>query len=155
LGSTSELEPPHATLTFSEEMRRSINEAREVICVGASSEDIRSGASEEEGRQEEEQRAMRRAETIALWVQRVRSEPRVRIRKLNLGHHERAHRAYSGDTSDQRRVIIILVLEEEEGVNMDEALRDALEQERGKHPIYATILDNYSLTRKPNFTWAP
>jgi hypothetical protein len=156
MGSSSALEEPHPALIFSDQMRRSINNARGVICVGASSEDTVPGVSEAEGRLLEERRAMLRAETIALWVQRVRSNPLVTIRKLNVGHHrrERGPGALLNDTSDQRRVIIILVLKDEEGADMDEALRNALEQERGKHPIYATILDGYSLTRGPRFTWA-
>jgi len=157
IGSTSELEPPHTNLVFSEEMKQNINAAREVICVGASSEDIRPGATEEQGRQEEEERAERRAETIAIWVRQVISRGGIRVRKLNVGHHVREGGQATGvaDTSHQRRVIIILVLDEDEGANMDQALRDALEKERDKHPIYATMLDNYSLTRGRAFTWAP
>jgi hypothetical protein len=157
IGSISELEPPHTRLEFSDEMKENINNAREVICVGASSEDIRPGATEEEGRREEEQRAERRAETIAIWVRQAKKEGKVRVRKLNVGHHMREGGRGTGgvETSHQRRVIIILVLEEDEGVNMDQALRDALEKERDKHPIYATMLDNYSLTRRGSFTWAP
>lgn len=156
IGSTSELEQPHTNLVFSEEMKQNINNALEVICVGASSEDIRPGATEEQGRREEEQRAERRAETIAIWVRQAIMH-NVRVRKLNVGHHVREGGRGTGgvDTSHQRRVIIILVLEEDEGVNMDQALRDALEKERDKHPIYATMLDNYSLTRGKVFTWTP
>src|SRR5687767_1362622 len=56
-------ERPH----FTDEMKAVLNSAREIICVGASSEEIPPGISFTKGRQYEEQRAARRAEKIALW----------------------------------------------------------------------------------------
>jgi hypothetical protein len=157
IGSTNLLEPPHTVLNFSPEMRENINNSLEVICIGASSEEIGRGVSEEQGRLREEERAARRADTIAIWVREVLDEPLVRIRKLNIGHHESNSglRSVSGDTSHQRRVIIVLVLEADEGLDMDQALRKAFKQESQKHPIYETILNEYSQTKGDSFNWLP
>ena len=71
---------------FTQEMKAVLNSAREIICVGASSEEIPSGASFPQGRAQEERRAALRAEKIALWVRKALSRP-IPVRKLNVGHH--------------------------------------------------------------------
>src|SRR2546430_10739632 len=50
------------------------------------------------------------------------------VRKLNIGHH--APTPHLRDTSDQRRVVIILVLERDEHTDIDQALRAAMERDR-------------------------
>ena len=77
------------------------------------------GVSFTQGRQHEERRAARRAEQIAVWVREALAKP-VPVRKLNVGHHTPTG---AGDTSDQRRVVIILVLDHDEGANLDHVKR--------------------------------
>jgi hypothetical protein len=137
--------------TFTEEMKAVLNSAREVICVGASSEEIPAGTSFAAGRQREERRAALRAEKIAVWVREVLRRP-VPVRKLNVGHHSPTD---SGDTSDQRRVVIILVLDQDDGANIDQALRSAMAGESVRAPIFEALLTKYSLGSGSTFTWVP
>ena len=59
------------------------------------------------------------------------------------------------DTSDQRRVVIILVLDHDSGTNIDQALRQAMSNESDRAPIFETLLTAYSLTTGSDFTWVP
>ncbi len=142
----SEMEQP----TFTPEMKSVLDKAHEIIVVGASSEEIVPGLSIEAGRKREEQRAGKRAERIAMWVRQALSNP-VAVRKLNVGHHMPTGKA--NDTSDQRRVVIIIVLEREEGTNVDEALRSAMALESINAPIFEALLTRYSLSAAKAFTW--
>ena len=137
---------------FTPEMKAVLNEAEEIICIGASSEEIPSGVSFAEGRAHEERRAARRAERIALWVREVLSRP-IPVRKLNVGHHAPTGRP--NDTSDQRRVVIILVLDQDENTNLDQALRAAMAKESVRAPIFEALLTRYSLAAGQAFTWVP
>lgn len=150
LNSYNALEANPAQPDFTTEMRAVLNDAREIICVGASSEEIPPGVSFEKGRAEEERRAARRAERIAVWVRGAVSRP-IPVRKLNVGHHLPTGRA--GDTSDQRRVVIILVLDRDEKTDVDQALRAAMARESTRAPIFDTLLTKYSLATAPTFTW--
>ena len=141
-----------SALEFSPEMKAVLSDAVEVICVGASSEEIPSGLSPARGRALEEHRAARRAERVATWVRAALTKP-VPVRKLNIGHHESTGRPR--DTSDQRRVVIILVLDHDHGANLDEALRAAMARERERTPIFDTLLTKYSLGASESFTWVP
>lgn len=138
---------------FTEEMKAVLNSASEVICVGASSEEIPTGVSFDQGREQEERRAGRRAEQIAVWVRQVLTRP-IPVRKLNVGHHARTQGA-AGDTSDQRRVVIILVLDHDQGANIDQSLRSAMTAERLRAPVFESLLTNYSLATQEKFTWVP
>jgi hypothetical protein len=135
---------------FTPEMKNVLNRAKEIIAVGASSEEIVPGLSLEAGRKREEARAGRRAERIAMWVRQAISSP-VPVRKLNVGHHMPT-KGFK-ETSDQRRVVIILVLEREEGTNVDEALRAAMALESINAPIFEALLTRYSLSANTAFTW--
>lgn len=135
---------------FTDEMKAVLNQAQEIICVGASSEEVPRGYSLKQGRAHEEARAGRRAERIALWVRSALAKP-VPIRKLNVGHHKSTKGA--GDTSDQRRVVIILVLDHDEGANLDETLRAAMARESIRAPIFEALLTRYSLAANRAFTW--
>jgi len=135
---------------FTSEMKAVLDRAREIIVVGASSEEIVPGLSLQDGRKREEARAAKRAERIATWVRRAISTP-IPIRKLNVGHHTPTNEA--NDTSDQRRVVIILVLEREQGTNVDEALRAAMALESINAPIFEALLTRYSLSAFKTFTW--
>jgi hypothetical protein len=137
---------------FTPEMKAVLSDAEEVIAVGASSEEIERGVSVASGRASEERRAARRAEQIAVWVRAALSTP-TPVRKLNVGHHAPTERP--GDTSEQRRVVIILVLDHEGGANVDEALRAAMTQESVRAPIFGTLLTKYSLGAGQAFTWVP
>lgn len=136
---------------FTDEMKAVLNSAREVICVGASSEEIPAGVSFASGRLQEERRAALRAEKIAVWVREVLERP-IPVRKLNVGHHSPTG---EGETSDQRRVVIILVLDQDEGADIDQALRAAMAGESVRAPIFEALLTKYSLGSGSSFTWVP
>jgi len=152
LSSADTLENGLTSPLFTPEMRAVLNTAEEIICVGASSEEIAPGVAFTAGRVLEERRAARRAERIAVWVRSALTRP-VPTRKLNAGHHVPTLGS-APDTSDQRRVVIILVLEHEQGTNIDEALRTAMRSESVRAPIFQTLLTQYSLASRPQFTWA-
>ncbi len=151
LSSAETLENGGARPVFTPEMKRVLNTAQEIICVGASSEEIAPGVAFEAGRALEERRAGRRAEQIAVWVRSSLARP-IPMRKLNAGHHQPTFGS-ARDTSDQRRVVIILVLDHDPGTNVDEALRTAMTQESVRAPIFETLLTQYSLASRPRFTW--
>ncbi len=136
---------------FTDEMKAVLNSAREIICIGASSEEIPAGASFAAGRKLEERRAALRAEKIAVWVRQVLRNP-IPVRKLNVGHHSPTG---GEDTSDQRRLVIILVLDQDEGADIDQALRTAMAGESVRAPIFESLLTKYSLGSKSSFTWVP
>jgi hypothetical protein len=138
--------------SFTPEMKSVLNAAEEIICIGASSEEIPTGVPFIEGRATEEQRAGRRAEQIAKWVRESVSKP-IPVRKLNVGHHAPTRRP--GDTSDQRRVIIVLVLDHDPNTNLDQALRAAMARESMRAPIFEALLTRYSLAAGEAFTWVP
>jgi hypothetical protein len=135
---------------FTAEMKAVLNDAREIICVGASSEELAAGVSPDARRAEEERRAGRRAEQIALWVRAATSRP-IPVRKLNIGHH--APTGQTQNTSDQRRVVIILVLDRDERANIDQALREAMTRESARAPIFEALLTQYSLASGTSFKW--
>jgi hypothetical protein len=136
---------------FTPEMKAVLNSAREVIVVGASSEEIPPGTSFPEGRSKEERRAARRAERIAVWVREALNTA-IPVRKLNVGHHAPTG---SDETSDQRRVIIILVLDQDENTNIDQSLRTAMASQAVRAPIFEALLTKYSLGGGDRFTWVP
>ena len=150
LNSYGALENGSSQPDFTPEMRTVLNDVLEIICVGASSEEIPTGVSFDKGRAHEEQRAARRAEQIAVWVRRALSRP-IPIRKLNVGHH--VPTSHTRDTSDQRRVVIILVLDRDEGTDIDQALRSAMAHERERAPVFDALLTQYSLATAEHFTW--
>ncbi len=152
INSSDSLDTTSGRPKFTDEMKAVLNDAKEIICVGASSEEIPSGVSYQLGRDTEERRAARRAEQIALWVREALVRP-IPVRKLNVGHHTPTRR--SGDTSDQRRVVIILVLEHEDDTNIDQALRDAMGKEAERAPVFDTLLTRYSLVTGAEFSWVP
>ena len=61
----------------------------------------------------------------------------------------------AGNTSDQRRVVVILVLEKEQGINLDESLRAAMAEESERAPLFDSLLTDYSLGAGEAFTWVP
>jgi hypothetical protein len=136
---------------FTPEMKAVLNSASEIICVGASSEEIPIGVSYAQGRAQEERRAGRRADKIAVWVREALNRP-IPVRKLNVGHH-----APTGmdDTSEQRRVVIILVLDHDDQTNIDQSLRKAMAGESVRAPIFEALLTKYSLGGAESFTWVP
>jgi len=137
---------------FTPEMKAVLNSAKEIIVVGASSEEIPPGVPFNQGRVQEEKRAARRADKIALWVREALNEA-IPVRKLNVGHHTPTGEI--DDTSDQRRVIIILVLDSDEGVNVDQSLKAAMQGESVRAPIFEALLSKYSLGNQKSFTWVP
>jgi len=136
---------------FTEEMKAVLNSASEIITVGASSEEIPPGVSFPQGRAAEEKRAARRAEKIAVWIREALNRP-IPVRKLNVGHHAATG---ADDTSDQRRVVIILVLDHDEDTNIDQSLRSAMASQSVRAPIFESLLTKYSLGGGSTFTWVP
>jgi len=136
---------------FTEEMKAVLNSASEIITVGASSEEIPPGISFPQGRAAEEKRAARRAEKIAVWIREALNRP-IPVRKLNVGHHAPTG---ADDTSDQRRVVIILVLDHDEDTNIDQSLRSAMASQSVRAPIFEALLTKYSLGGGSKFTWVP
>ena len=55
----------------------------------------------------------------------------------------------------QRRVVIILVLDQDKDTNLDEALREAMTRESRRAPIFETLLTRYSLSSGESFAWVP
>ena len=151
INSFDAIEKSGARPHFTDEMKAVLNSAKEIIAVGASSEEIPSGISLTAGRALEEKRAARRAEKIAVWVREVLGKP-IPVRKLNVGHHAPTG---ANDTSDQRRVVIILVLDHDEGADIDESLRTAMAGESVRAPIFQALLTQYSLGGRDSFTWVP
>jgi hypothetical protein len=136
---------------FTPEMKAVLNSATEIICVGASSEEIPPGTSFAQGRLQEERRAGRRAERTAVWVREALNRP-IPVRKLNVGHHAPTG---TDDTSDQRRMVIILVLDHDDEANIDQSLRSAMAGESVRAPIFEALLTKYSLGNTTGFTWVP
>jgi hypothetical protein len=136
---------------FTTEMKAVLNSASEIIAVGASSEEVPPGTSFPLGRAQEERRAARRAERIAVWVREALNRP-IPVRKLNVGHHAPTG---SDDTSDQRRMVIILVLDQDENTNIDQSLKSAMAGESVRAPIFEALLTKYSLGNADRFTWVP
>jgi hypothetical protein len=135
---------------FTAEMKAVLENAEEIICVGESSEEVSTMVPRPRARAEEERRAGRRADQIALWIRGAISKP-VPIRKLNIGQHMPTPPAQKHDTSDQRRMVIVLVLDHDDSVNLDQALRNAMAQESMRAPVFGTLLKDYS--RSATFTW--
>ena len=75
------------------------------------------------------------------------------MRKLNIGYHRPTRGA--SDTSDQRRVVIILVLDHDDGANIDQSLKSAMAGESVRTPIFEALLTKYSLGNTNKFTWVP
>jgi hypothetical protein len=137
---------------FTPSMRAVLDSAREIICVGASSEELPGGVSYQEGVAREEKRAAQRAEQTAIWVRQALTRP-VPVRKLNVGYHAPTRGAR--DTSDQRRMVIILVVNSDPGADIDQALRNAMAREAERAPIFETLLTKYSLASGRAFSWVP
>ena len=136
---------------FTDEMKAVLNSAKEIIAVGTSSEEIPVGTPFNKGREYEERRAARRAEQIAMWVREALGKP-IPVRKLNVGHHTPTG---DNDTSGQRRIVIILVLANDEGADIDQALRSAMAGESVRAPIFEALLSQYSLGGGSTFSWLP
>ena len=133
---------------FTDEMKAVLDDAEEIICVGESSEEVSSMVPPTQARAEEERRAARRADQIALWIRRAIAKP-VPIRKLNIGQH--VPTSQRRDTSDQRRMVIVLVLDHDDSVDLDQALRNAMARESTRAPVFDALLKDYS--RSGSFTW--
>jgi hypothetical protein len=151
INSFDEVEAGGKRPEFTPEMKAVLNSAVEIIAVGASSEEIPPGISFPEGRAKEERRAGRRADQIAVWIRETLNKP-IPVRKLNVGHHTRTG---TDETSDQRRVVIILVLAQDEDTNIDQSLRSAMASQAVRAPIFEALLTKYSLGGGDHFAWVP
>lgn len=132
LESTSDLEGGARIL--SPELIDTINRAADVFCVGT--------ASHEGGRRAEEARAARRADQLTGWVASViRDAPRTHLYTLNAGQYKGET---TGDSSCQRKAILIATSTHDPRVNLAEALASGLERQQRQYPFVYALLHSYS-----------
>jgi hypothetical protein len=178
-GYPAKLNEANETLPISPEQKNSLNAAEKIICIGGSSQEFKAGLGnkdKDKGRMLEEQRASRRANSIASWIRPKLDAPvnddsyivrflkylwgiklpEREVKKLNIGQWENPQNIPSKETSYQRRVVIVLVLRNEKGEYNppdDVALRKAFEEKANNgQRIYEHILNEYSKT-KNGFAW--
>jgi len=100
-------------------MQEYMRRMTDVIAVGT--------ASVEGERREEVQRANERADRILSWIRPLPfRDPPIGLHKLNLGQFRQVCDPGSENTSHQRRLIIVGVLEKETGSNICQALYNTL-----------------------------
>jgi len=111
----------------------------DIICVGA--------ASYEGTEEEENNRAKQRSEQLLVWVKE--SVPTMaNLYTLNLGQYNTCHNCNSPlDSAYQRRIILIGVTKKDEGVNLEEALKSALDTHKGL-PVQYNWYSNFELENK-------
>ncbi|MFM6157696.1 MAG: serine/threonine protein kinase, partial [Sphaerospermopsis kisseleviana] len=130
----------------SEGIQRIMENPNEIISVGT--------ASCEGDIATEQNRALERSKQIQLLGKRIFSNTNSvkGYRLLNLGQFQRKDcQANQDSTAYQRSIIIIGVKQQDEGVILDEALRDRLE----KKPFADFKLEDYSLGGKDKFKTIP
>ena len=125
-GSTSQLisgdkvipEAEAANRVLTQQVRDSLASASDLIAVGL--------ASQEGERTQEEARALDRAKTVSRWITKA-SKPEMALWTLTLGQYDRACKEQEdSDSSFERPVIFAGVRSKAEGVNLQEALADAI-----------------------------
>lgn len=122
-----------------------LGKAHELIAVGTASCEG-SEWSQEDGR------ALNRAKALGAWMERARpwpdgvTRPVLSVHLLNLGRywHDRAHgqacdSARSGDTADQRKVVLMAVLERDAGADLQWCIEKSLSGDDQLRPL----LDHY------------
>ena len=111
-----EAEVAHRVLT--REVRDSLESASDLIAVGL--------ASQEGERTQEEARALERAKTVSRWMAKV-SKPEMALWTLTLGQYDKACKEQEdSDSSFERPIIFAGVRSRADGVNLQEALADAV-----------------------------
>jgi hypothetical protein len=111
-----EAEAAHRVLT--QEVRDSLESASDLIAVGL--------ASQEGERIQEEARALERAKTVSRWMAKV-SKPEMALWTLTLGQYDKACKEQEdSDSSFERPIIFAGVRSKADGVNLQEALADAV-----------------------------
>ena len=111
-----EAEVAHRVLT--QQVRDSLGSASDLIAVGL--------ASQEGERTQEEARALDRARTVSQWIAKV-SKPEMALWTLTLGQYDKACKEQEDtDSSFERPVIFAGVRSKADGVNLQEALADAI-----------------------------
>jgi len=107
-----------AQRVISTQIGQSLNRATDLIAVGL--------ASHEGEKREEEARADQRSKTIAGWMQKL-GNPATPIYELNLGQYNKTcKKQEDADTSFERPLILVGVRTKDNGVNLQEALGDAI-----------------------------
>ncbi len=137
-GETTIPESEAAARLFTPELREGLSRSGQVIAIGL--------ASQEGQREEETERARRRADSAAGWLSTAIGSG-TPIWTLNLGQFRGGCKAASetADTSWQRPVIIVGIRSEEKGVNLTEAFADAIS---GKSNLPSRdCYTNFDLTR--------
>jgi hypothetical protein len=111
-----EAEAAHRVL--SQQVRDSLASASDLIAVGL--------ASQEGERTQEEARAFERAKTVSHWMSKF-SKPEMALWTLTLGQYDKACKGQEdSDSSFERPVIFAGVRSKADGVNLQEALADAI-----------------------------
>jgi len=111
-----EAEAAHRVL--SQQVRDSLASASDLIAVGL--------ASQEGERTQEEARAFERAKTVSRWMSSV-SKPEIALWTLTLGQYDKACKGQEdSDSSFERPVMFAGVRSKADGVNLQEALGDAI-----------------------------
>lgn len=100
--------------------------ATDIIAIGT--------ASEEGGNEEEYDLALRRAKQLTLWLRQSVRNPEVVFRYLVLGKYKGSRTGSPELTAYQRGIVIVRVKAKDPGINLEEALRDALLKE-GRVPF--------------------
>jgi len=111
-----EADVAHRVLT--QQVRDSLASASDLIAVGL--------ASQEGERTQEEARALDRAKTVSRWITKV-SKPELALWTLTLGQYDKACKEQEDtDSSFERPVILAGVRSKADGVNLQEALANAI-----------------------------
>jgi hypothetical protein len=107
-----------ASRVINADIARILQRSKDLIAIGL--------ASSEGGRPQEEERAERRAVSIAGWLGGA-GDAATPVWRLNLGQYDRACKSQEdADTSFERPLLFAGVRDKEEGVNLQEALADAV-----------------------------
>lgn len=102
----------------SPQVREALNSATDLIAIGL--------ASQEGERTQEEARAQKRAITVSGWIAEV-VKPEMAIWTLTLGQYDKACKGQEdADSSFERPVLLAGVRSKSDGVNLREALADAV-----------------------------
>ena len=136
---------------FTTEMKAVLNSASEIIAVVRAPKNCRRARRSRKAAPRKSAGPRAAPRQIAVWVREAFNRP-IPVRKLNVGHHAPTG---SDDTSDQRRMVIILVLDQDEDANIDQSLRSAMAGESVRAPIFEALLTKYSLGNADRFTWVP
>ena len=110
---------------------------QDIICIGAASREYLA-------RDQEEQRALDRANRLSRWVRDALHPSRARIHALKVGRYDEEVKLTPEQTAPERQVVIVGVLPgADKDVDLLSALRDAFANMRAEEPLLGMYLDKY------------